>query len=68
MVGFSIPAWPAGSVGVEEFIEALPSTAWDTPRDLKLMSSSLTATPEKIVTQIFLLAIRHWAQVATVFR
>jgi uncharacterized damage-inducible protein DinB len=53
---------------LREFIEAFPSEAWDSPREFKLMSSFLTATPKKIVTHVLVHEIRHWAQIATVLR
>ena len=53
---------------LREFIVAITSEDWDAPREFTLMSSRLTATPEKIVTHILLHEIRHWAQIATVLR
>ena len=53
---------------LREFIEALPSEDWDAPREFRLMNSFLAATPKKIVTHILLHEIRHWAQIATLFR
>ncbi len=53
---------------LREFISTLPSEAWDVPREFKLMNSFLTATSKKIVTHVLLHEIRHWAQIATLFR
>ena len=53
---------------LREFIEAFTSEDWDTPREFKLMSSFLTATPKKIVIHVLVHEIRHWAQIATVLR
>ncbi len=50
------------------FVETLPPEDWDTPREFKLMNSTLTATPRKILTHVLLHEIRHWAQIATLFR
>lgn len=53
---------------LREFMEALPLQDWDAPREFRLMNSVLTATPKKIVTHILLHEVRHWAQIATLFR
>jgi uncharacterized damage-inducible protein DinB len=53
---------------LREFIEALPAEDGDAPREFKLMNSFLTATPKKIVTHVLLHEVRHWAQIATLFR
>jgi len=53
---------------LREFIATLPSEDWDVPREFKLMNSFLSATPKKIVTHVLLHEIRHWAQIATLFR
>ena len=41
---------------------------WDAEKEFKLMNSSLSATPRKIVVHILLHEIRHWAQIATILR
>lgn len=53
---------------LKEFVETFPAQQWDVPQDHKLMNNVLTATPRKIVTHILLHEIRHWAQIATLFR
>ena len=53
---------------LREFVETFPAREWDVPQDLKLMNSVLTVTPRKIVVHILLHEIRHWAQIATLFR
>ena len=53
---------------LREFIGAFPSEGWDTTMEFKFMNSFLTATPRKIVVHILLHEIRHWSQIATLFR
>ena len=50
------------------FIEALPAEDDDKPQEFKLMNSTLTASPRKIVTHVSMHEIRHWAQIATLCR
>ncbi len=50
------------------FIESLPAEDWDAPREFRLMNLIVTATPKKIVTHILFHEIRHWAQIATLWR
>jgi uncharacterized damage-inducible protein DinB len=54
--------------GLRQFIDTLSPEEWDAPRELKLMSSFLSASPRKIVVHILLHEIRHWAQIATLLR
>jgi len=49
-------------------IETLSAEEWDAPKELKLFDSLLSATPRKIVVHVLLHEIRHWAQIATLFR
>ena len=44
---------------LREFVEALTVEGGHTPREFKLMNSSLTATPKKIVTHVLLHEVRH---------
>jgi len=53
---------------LKEFIESLPAADWDEPREFRLMNIIVTATPKKIVTHILFHEIRHWAQIATLWR
>ena len=53
---------------LRKFIESLPDADWDAPQDFRLMDVIVTATPKKIVTHILLHEIRHWAQIATLWR
>ena len=53
---------------LRDFIEAFPAQEWDTPQEFKLLNWFLSATPRKIVAHILLHEIRHWAQMATLFR
>ena len=53
---------------LREFIESLPAADWDERREFRLMNIIVTATPKKIVTHILFHEIRHWAQIATLWR
>ena len=55
--------------GLQEFAETFPAEHWDVPQDLgKIVNSLVRATPRKIAIHIALHEIRHWAQIATLFR
>ena len=51
-----------------DFVKVLAADEWDAEKEFKLMNSSLSATPRKIVVHILLHEIRHWAQIATILR
>lgn len=53
---------------LKAFIESFPTAKWDVSQSFMLMNSSLTATPKKIIVHVLIHKIRHWAQIATVFR
>jgi uncharacterized damage-inducible protein DinB len=53
---------------LEKFIDTMPSEEWDKFREFEFFSGTLRATPKKIVTQVLLHEIRHWAQIATLLR
>jgi uncharacterized damage-inducible protein DinB len=53
---------------LRRLIASFPPAQWDTLQELKFGNSSVTATPRKIVTHVVLHEVRHWAQVATLFR
>ena len=53
---------------LKEFVETFPAQKWDTLMDFKILSYFLKATPKKIVVHILIHEIRHWAQIATLFR
>ena len=49
--------------------ELLPTIQdWDQPRELKILEYTVHASPRKIVTHVLLHEIRHWAQLATLWR
>ena len=49
-------------------IDSFPEGKWDVPNEYKILIYAITATPRKIVTHVLLHEIRHWAQIATLFR
>lgn len=54
--------------GLQELVETFPAEEWDIPNDYKILNYSLRATPRKIVIHVVMHEIRHWAQIATLFR
>lgn len=50
------------------YVNTLPAQEWDVPQTFTLMNNSLTVTPRKIVLHVLLHEVRHWAQIATLFR
>ncbi len=54
--------------GLKELVETFPAQEWDAPKELKFPNAIGTATPRKIVIHILMHEIRHWAQIATLFR
>jgi uncharacterized damage-inducible protein DinB len=50
------------------FIETLPAEEWTSMKEFKLLNSTVSATPRKIVVHVLLHEIRHWAQIATILR
>jgi len=53
---------------LKDFVEAFPVEKWDVPFEFKLMNSTLTATPKKIIVHVLVHEMRHWAQIATLLR
>jgi uncharacterized damage-inducible protein DinB len=56
--------------GLKELVDALPVQEWDAPIELRFPNLSIAgkATFKKIVFHILIHEIRHWAQIATLFR
>lgn len=55
---------------LKDFVATFPAQEWDATQDLKFpnFNAVVTATPKKIVIHILMHEIRHWAQMATLFR
>jgi uncharacterized damage-inducible protein DinB len=53
---------------LRDFLGQFPVGEWDLPQEFKIANFALTATPRKIVVHVVLHEIRHWAQIATLFR
>ena len=51
-----------------KFVEIFPAGEWDLPQEFKLVTSTISVTPRKIVVHMVLHETRHWAQIATLFR
>ena len=54
--------------GLKDYIESFPASSWDILRDFEFVGWSLKATPKMIIIHVLTHEIRHWAQIATVFR
>ena len=54
--------------GLKELVGTFPAQEWDAPKDFKVLNYFLRATPRKIVVHVLMHEIRHWAQIATLFR
>jgi uncharacterized damage-inducible protein DinB len=54
--------------GLGEFFENCPSQHWDVPQEFTIANSLTRATSRKIAIHILSHEIRHWAQIATLFR
>jgi uncharacterized damage-inducible protein DinB len=67
-VGALFDVGDKGRRELKRFIDDLPQQQWDTPRELKIMSFLVTASPKKIVMHTLMHEIRHWAQLATICR
>lgn len=53
---------------LKNFVAGFPEQKWDAPQEFKLMNSTLTATPKKIMVHVLVHEMRHWAQIATYLR
>jgi uncharacterized damage-inducible protein DinB len=53
---------------LRELVDTFPAHEWDVAMDFQIMHWSLKITPRKIVGHILVHEIRHWAQIATLFR
>ena len=53
---------------LRKFVETFPAQEWDVPAEHKILNYLVTVTPKKIVIHVLMHEIRHWAQIATLFR
>jgi uncharacterized damage-inducible protein DinB len=53
---------------LKEFVATFPAERWDEDVELKLMNSTIRATPRKIVVHVLMHEVRHWPQIATLLR
>jgi len=53
---------------LKRLIETFPAQEWDVVKEFKILDFVIRATPRKIVVHILMHEIRHWAQIATLFR
>ena len=52
---------------LRELVETY-SQDWNQPNDYRIINSVFRVTPKKIVVHVLIHEIRHWAQIATLFR
>ncbi len=50
------------------FIETFPTERWEVAQEFTIGTSSIRATPRKVVVHILMHEIRHWAEIATLLR
>ena len=53
---------------LKHLLETFPAQAWDELKEFKILEFFIRASPRKIVAHILMHEIRHWAQLATLFR
>ena len=53
---------------LSKFIGTLPAGQWDVMTEFPLLNSVVSATPRKVIAHVLMHEIRHWAQIATIFR
>ncbi len=53
---------------LKQLVAKFPAQDWDIPREFTILNFTIRATPKKIVFHILMHEIRHWAQLATLFR
>jgi uncharacterized damage-inducible protein DinB len=53
---------------LKNFSRDFPAKEWDVQQKFDFMGGLLITTPHKIVIQILMHEIRHWAQIATMLR
>jgi uncharacterized damage-inducible protein DinB len=52
----------------KQLLETFPAQEWDVQREFKILTYVVKVTPKKIAMHILMHEIRHWAQIATLFR
>jgi uncharacterized damage-inducible protein DinB len=53
---------------LKRLVETFPLQKWDAPLEFKMVNNVVRATPKKIVVHVLMHEIRHWPQIATLFR
>lgn len=54
--------------GLREFVASVSSQEWDAIKEFNFFGNTLRATPRKIIIHVLMHEVRHWAQIATLFR
>jgi len=57
-----------GRLALKQLVASYPEADWDSPREFKILTFQVTASPKKIVGHTLMHEIRHWAQIATICR
>ncbi len=53
---------------LREFLQSFPDDKWDEMNEINFGFAIVHATPRKIIVHVLMHEIRHWAQIATMFR
>jgi uncharacterized damage-inducible protein DinB len=53
---------------LKALLDTFPGERWDEPVEFKIVNNVILATPKKIIVHVLMHEIRHWAQIATIFR
>jgi uncharacterized damage-inducible protein DinB len=57
-----------GRKALAEFVGSFPVEQWDVLKEFDFFGGVLKATPKKIILHVLMHEVRHWAQIATLFR
>jgi uncharacterized damage-inducible protein DinB len=53
---------------LREFVETLPAHRWDVSNEFKILNDPISVTTRKTIAHVLIHEIRHWAQIAALFR
>jgi uncharacterized damage-inducible protein DinB len=53
---------------LKHLIETFPAAEWDVEREFQILTYTIKATPNKIISHVLVHETRHWAQLATLLR
>ncbi len=53
---------------LKQLMETFPAARWDDAMEFKIVNNVIRATPKKIIVHVLMHEVRHWPQIATLFR